>query len=69
VRLWRSTLQYVPQPKDEAALTDRLKALAQQRRRFGCPRLHVLLRREGWIVNHKRTERLYREAGLSLRLR
>ena len=69
VRLWRSTLQYVPQSKDDVLLSDRLKALAQQRRRFGCPRLHVLLRREGWIVNHKRTERFYREAGLSLRLR
>ena len=69
MRLWRSTLQYVPQSKDDVLLSDRLKALAQQRRRFGCPRLHVLLRREGWIVNHKRTERFYREAGLSLRLR
>ena len=69
VGLWRSTLQYQPRPKGDAVLADRLKELAQQRRRFGSPRLHVLLRREGWKINHKRTERLYREAGLSLRLR
>jgi hypothetical protein len=43
--------------------------LAEQRHRFGAPRLHVLLRREGHQINHKRTERLYREEGLSLRLK
>jgi len=41
--------------------------LAGQRRRFGSPRLHVLLKREGLVVNHKRTERVYREEGLALR--
>lgn len=34
---------------------------------LGAPRIHVLLRREGWLVNHKRTERLYRMEGLNLR--
>ncbi len=46
-----------------------MKELAQQRRRFGCPRLHVMLKREGLVVNHKRTERIYREEGLMLRKR
>jgi len=41
--------------------------LAQQRRRFGSPRLHTLLRREGLVINHKRTERIYHEEGLALR--
>lgn len=54
--------------KDET-LRARLRELAEQRRRFGCPRLHVMLRREGLVINHKRTERLYREEGLSLRLK
>src|SRR3990167_4271463 len=63
-----STQQYQPRPRlDEVALRSRLRELAEQRRRFGAPRLHVLLRREGWTVNHKRTERLYREEGLALR--
>ncbi len=34
---------------------------------WGSPRIHVLLRREGWVVNHKRTERLYRLEGLNLK--
>lgn len=67
VGLWRSTHQYRPQRPDDSVLRQRLRELAEQRRRFGAPRLHVLLRREGWIVNHKRTERLYREEGLALR--
>ena len=45
----------------------RLRALAGQRPRWGVPRLHWLLRREGLVRNHKRTERLYREEQLALR--
>jgi putative transposase len=41
--------------------------LAEERRRFGYERLHVLLKREGHTVNRKRVERIYREEGLSLR--
>jgi len=67
VGLWRSTQQYQPHRADDSVLRGRLRALAEERRRFGAPRLHVLLRREGWRVNHKRTERLYREEGLALR--
>ncbi len=48
---------------------ERLRELAAERRRFGYRRLHVLLRREGWIVNHKRVYRLYRAEGLSVRKR
>jgi putative transposase len=43
--------------------------LADTRRRFGCRRLHVLLKREHLVVNHKRTERIYKEEQLSLRVR
>ena len=39
---------------DDAELRQRLRALAHERRRFGYRRLHVLLRREGFTVNHKR---------------
>jgi putative transposase len=35
--------------------------------RYGYRRLHILLLREGWSVNHKRTYRIYREEGLSIR--
>jgi putative transposase len=46
-----------------------LRELAGERRRFGYRRLHVMLRREGWAVNHKRVYRLYGEEGLSVRKR
>jgi putative transposase len=48
-------------------LRHRLREIAAQRRRFGSPRLHVLLKREGLVINHKRTERIYKEEGLALR--
>lgn len=65
----RSTIRRPVPPDRDADLRQRLRELAQERRRFGAQRLHILLRREGLVVNHKRTERLYREEGLSLRPR
>lgn len=47
----------------------RLRELAAARVRYGYRRLHVLLHREGWRVNHKRVYRLYQLEGLSLRLK
>jgi len=46
-----------------------MKAIAHERRRFGYRRLHVLLRREGHVVNHKRLFRIYREEKLTVRRR
>ena len=46
----------------------RIRDLAATRPRYGYFRIYILLRREGWFVNHKRVYRLYREDGLSLRL-
>ena len=54
---------------DAPELLKRLRSLAAERRRFGYRRLWVLLRREGFGVNHKRVYRLYREEGLSVRRR
>jgi putative transposase len=70
VGIGRSTLRYCAhQRTDESLLRLRLRELATVRPRFGYRRLHVLLRREGVIVNHKRVERLYREEGLAVRRR
>jgi putative transposase len=63
----RSSLQYQPQPKDDLPVRNRLKELAAQHPRWGCPLLHDVLHAEGLVQNHKRTERLYREEQLSLR--
>lgn len=65
----RSTVRYRSRRGDDAALRTRLRELAAQRPRFGYRRLHVLLRREGIVVNHKRVERLYREEGLAVHQR
>ena len=65
----RMSMRYRSRRPDDAALRDRLKALAHERRRFGYRRLHVLLKREGYAVNHKRLFRLYREERLTVRRR
>jgi putative transposase len=65
----RASYGYRPVRRHDDELRERIRELAHQRRRFGCPRIHLLLRREGIVVNHKRTERIYREEGLSLRKR
>jgi putative transposase len=65
----RSTLRYRSQAQDQTPLRMRLRELAAARVRYGYRRLHVLLQREGWRVNHKRVYRLYRLDGLALRLR
>ncbi len=65
----RSSCRYRSVARDQAALRVRLRDLAATRVRYGYRRLHVLLQREGWKVNHKRVYRLYREEGLGIRVR
>ena len=69
VGLSRASYDYKPIADRDDKLRERIRELANQRRRFGCPRIHILLRRERLVINHKRTERIYREEGLSLRKR
>ncbi|TAZ65098.1 IS3-like element ISRle4 family transposase, partial [Rhizobium ruizarguesonis] len=65
----RMTVRYETRRDDDHELRERMKALAHERRRFGYRRIHVLLRREGHLVNHKRLFRLYREEKLTVRKR
>jgi putative transposase len=67
VGVHRSTFYYASCRRDDRALRLRLRELAASRPRFGYLRLHVLLRREGWLINRKRVYRLYCEEGLSVR--
>ena len=67
VGMHRSTYRYERQDRDEGALRHRLCELAGERPRFGYRRLHALLVREGWAVNHKRIYRIYSEFGLTVR--
>lgn len=62
-----STFRYVSRRGDGGVILERMKAVAYERPRFGYRRLHVMLRREGLMVNHKRVYRLYRLEGLAVR--
>lgn len=64
----RSSQRYAPQ-RDDAVLRGRLETLAELKPRWGYRRLHWLLTREGWQVNRKRVQRVYRLAGLIVRRR
>jgi putative transposase len=63
----RSTYHYRSRRAGQAYLIERIRAIAATRVRYGYRRIHVLLGREGWLVNPKRVYRLYREMGLQLR--
>jgi putative transposase len=65
----RTSVRYQATRPDDDVLRDPLRTLAQERRRFGYRRLHVLLRREGHAVNKKRVQRIYREERLTVRRR
>lgn len=69
MKLNRSTYHYEKKEEGEEnrKVRMRLRELAHQRPRFGSPRLHEMLKREGWLINHKRTERIYSEESLSIR--
>jgi putative transposase len=65
----RMTMRYQTTRADDAGLRQRMRTIAQERRRFGYRRLHVLLKREGYLINHKKLFRLYREEKLAVRRR
>ena len=62
-----STYHYKSRRPGQAELELRIKEICQTRVRYGYRRVHVLLRREGWHINWKKTHRIYRELGLQLR--
>ena len=65
----RSSVRYKSRRPDDAELRKAMKQVAQERRRFGYRRVHIMLQREGWHVNHKKIKRLYREENLMVRKR
>ena len=63
----RSTQRHQPRiAEDEEALTRAIIGLAEQYGRYGYRRITAMLYREGWQVNHKRVERLWRREGLKV---
>ena len=65
----RTVIRYQSRRGDDHDLREKLRDLAHQRRRFGYRRLHILLRHDGIAINRKKTQRLYREEGLTVRRR
>jgi putative transposase len=65
----RSSIRYRSRRPDDGLIRSRLREIAVVRRRFGYRRLHVLLRREGLLLNHKKLRRLYAEERLQVRRR
>jgi transposase InsO family protein len=65
LNLPRSTHRYEPIPvEDEQGLTEEIVELASRYGRYGYRRITALLRMDGWDVNHKRVERIWRREGL-----
>jgi putative transposase len=63
----RAVQRHTPEVReDEAPLTGRMVELAAVYGRYGTPRITAMLQQEGWIVNHKRVERIWREEGLKV---
>lgn len=69
IQLQRSTFRYGPRGRDDTVLRMRIKELAKTYIRYGYKRIHTLLLREGFEVNHKRLYRMYCEEGLGLRIK
>ncbi|MEM8575865.1 MAG: IS3 family transposase [Pseudomonadota bacterium] len=65
----RSSVRYESRRGDDAELRTRIREIAAERRRFGYRRVHVLLKRQGVEVNHKKLRRLYAEEKLQVRRR
>jgi putative transposase len=67
LKIYRNTYRYKSKKDQQAVLRQRIREIAEVRIRYGYRRIHVLLLREGWKINHKRVYRLYCEEGLNLR--
>jgi len=64
-----STAFYKPRVRNDGLIKKRIAELIEIHRRFGLPRLHYLLKREGFVQNLKRTRRIYREMGIQIKNR
>ena len=63
----RTTQRYIPQKQNnEIALKKDIVRLAEKYGRYGYRRITALLKAEGWHINHKRVERIWREEGLRI---
>lgn len=69
LRVDRSTMRYSSRRGDDTDLRDAINRVSRERRRFGCRRIHVMIAREEFEVNHNKVRRIYREEKLQVRRR
>jgi putative transposase len=62
----RSTICYKVHRVGDCELNEKIRKMAFERKRFGYRRIHMLLKREGCKINHKKVFRLYRAMGLKV---
>jgi len=65
VKISRTAKRYIAQDND-SEIRDLMRIILVEKPRYGCPRVHQMLRRKGILINHKRTARIYRAEGLQL---
>lgn len=65
----RSSVRYKSIRPDDSDLREAMKTVAAERRRFGYRRIHIMLQRQGIVMNQKKLRRLYREERLQVRRR
>jgi len=67
ISISESVYHYKSHRQSDTALGKRIKEIASTRVHYGYQRIHILLRCEGWHVNHKKVHRIYKDEGLNLR--
>ena len=68
--LRRASFYYKPSTvRDDSGIVTRMRQLIDKNKSIGLPMMHVILKREGLVTNHKRTERIYRQQSLAIKLR
>ncbi len=67
IKICRSSHRYQKKNISDKGLRLRIQNIAKARPRFGYKRIYIMLRREGWKINHKRVHRFYVEMNLQLK--
>jgi putative transposase len=62
----RSSFHYESRKSDDVELLERIREIREKKPRWGYKRVHAKLRKEGFLVNHKRVERIWQEYGFTL---
>ena len=69
MRVSRTVFRYRPRRRDDGEITDRLLELAQCKPRWGFRKMFHRLRNQGYLWNHKRVRRVYRQLQLNIRVK